>query len=439
MCNDSIYSTETPSNNHHSEEKRFYVYVYFDPYTKEPFYVGKGTGNRAWVHIKSPSNPRDTNKLKKRKIEKILKSGSTPIVKIIKDGLTEFEAYRDEASLIAHYGRLWNHTGCLVNIEEGWGRIGTTRGFRDKNLYTIRNIETSEIMEMTMDDMVEFLNTDPNNVRGLVNGRSLNCLGWCLNSTTDEELKMPLKDKKSYRIKNVMNGEEKSLTQSEMVNILGFSPSNSSMLVNGVCRQSNGWCMSENYGMLGRTTLVGVSHWFNNPSMNIVEYSTQKDLCDKYGLIPSCVSMVVSGKLDSSGGWFCGKEFSKKYIPKSEKQYKLIHYLGEVVYGDEIFLKRFLKSNKTKMLLNGQRRHIGGWFLDYISEEKLKGFRIDGTDPFIHIFKNIKSGEVVKSTKMEFCSLYNIPITKLEKLFKGGVYKREWVLHSHRLGYTIPK
>ena len=32
-------------------ELKYYVYVYSDPDTKKPFYVGKGKGNRVFSHL----------------------------------------------------------------------------------------------------------------------------------------------------------------------------------------------------------------------------------------------------------------------------------------------------------------------------------------------------------------------------------------------------
>ena len=33
------------------KKPRYYVYVYLDPRDSEVFYVGKGTGNRAFAHL----------------------------------------------------------------------------------------------------------------------------------------------------------------------------------------------------------------------------------------------------------------------------------------------------------------------------------------------------------------------------------------------------
>ena len=34
------------------EKLKHYVYLYLDPRTNVPFYVGKGTGNRCFAHLK---------------------------------------------------------------------------------------------------------------------------------------------------------------------------------------------------------------------------------------------------------------------------------------------------------------------------------------------------------------------------------------------------
>ena len=50
------------------EELGYYVYVYSDPDTKQPFYVGKGKGNRVFAHLSD-----ETEKKKVEDIQSLLK------------------------------------------------------------------------------------------------------------------------------------------------------------------------------------------------------------------------------------------------------------------------------------------------------------------------------------------------------------------------------
>jgi len=80
----------------------FYVYVLIDPRTKKPFYVGKGTGNRWFDHIRDAATGVQTRKA--RVIHDILLSGRPPDVVIHRHGLDEATALAIEAALIDVYG-----------------------------------------------------------------------------------------------------------------------------------------------------------------------------------------------------------------------------------------------------------------------------------------------------------------------------------------------
>jgi DNA-binding NarL/FixJ family response regulator len=104
-----------------------YVYVYMNPFKKleneiildiceekfkfdyEPFYIGKGKGNRMFEHLKS--NKSDVNTDKIDIINEITDSGSEPIIRIIKNGLTEYEAYTLENIIITRLNNLTNIIG----------------------------------------------------------------------------------------------------------------------------------------------------------------------------------------------------------------------------------------------------------------------------------------------------------------------------------------
>lgn len=79
----------------------FYVYALKDPRQKpaKPFYIGKGTGNRAWEH-QSIIDDSEKGKL----IQEIKSSGHSIIHTILADDLTEQQALKIEAELIAAFG-----------------------------------------------------------------------------------------------------------------------------------------------------------------------------------------------------------------------------------------------------------------------------------------------------------------------------------------------
>ena len=87
----------------------FYVYAIKDPQSKQPkpFYVGKGTGSRAYDHLVSPDSTR-----KYKRIKEILEAGKKPIIDILVDDLTEAQALKIEAELIAAFGT--EETGGLL-------------------------------------------------------------------------------------------------------------------------------------------------------------------------------------------------------------------------------------------------------------------------------------------------------------------------------------
>ncbi len=88
----------------------FYVYAIFRP-NGVPCYIGKGHGDRAAHHEKTTHN---------RRLARIFAraGGSLPVV-VIRDGLTECEAFAAEIALITALGRANLKTGPLVNLTDG--------------------------------------------------------------------------------------------------------------------------------------------------------------------------------------------------------------------------------------------------------------------------------------------------------------------------------
>lgn len=79
----------------------YYVYALKDPRSSpaRPFYIGKGTGSRAFDHLVNPDKTK-----KYARIQEIEKCGSKPIVDILVEDLTESQALRLESELIAAFG-----------------------------------------------------------------------------------------------------------------------------------------------------------------------------------------------------------------------------------------------------------------------------------------------------------------------------------------------
>ncbi len=89
----------------------FYVYALKDPREKpaKPFYIGKGTGNRAWEHQANIDESEKGNL-----IREILGSGHSIIHTIIADDLNEQQALKIEAELISAFG-IRSQGGLLTN------------------------------------------------------------------------------------------------------------------------------------------------------------------------------------------------------------------------------------------------------------------------------------------------------------------------------------
>lgn len=91
------------------DSQRFYVYAFLrekdSPNGKRlsPYYIGKGCGNRAWSNIG----------------RRALKPSDPSRIVLLRQNLTEDDAYAWEVFYIAHYGRIDKGTGMLWNMTDG--------------------------------------------------------------------------------------------------------------------------------------------------------------------------------------------------------------------------------------------------------------------------------------------------------------------------------
>jgi len=100
----------------------YYVYLYVDPKTKKPMYVGKGKNQRYLHHIKSVVKQPipESGKMFFNTLRNRLKQGfGHPSILIIHNDVTEDVAFNEEKRLIKKIGRKDLNTGPLLNLTNG--------------------------------------------------------------------------------------------------------------------------------------------------------------------------------------------------------------------------------------------------------------------------------------------------------------------------------
>ena len=105
----------------------YYVYVILDPRDSQPFYVGKGEGQRMMRHeVAARGNYKEAHMPHHDRIREILSLGMQPMYEKVMFNVDEITALTKEEALIAQYGRQWNGTGILLNKSPGGYNSGRT-------------------------------------------------------------------------------------------------------------------------------------------------------------------------------------------------------------------------------------------------------------------------------------------------------------------------
>jgi uncharacterized protein len=173
----------------------YYVYALKDPRKSPalPFYIGKGTGIRAYEHAINVDKTR-----KGRRISEIQSSGHEVVVSILAEDLSEVQALKLEAELISAFGTE-DTGGFLTNSVIPSGRAGKERlnivvpsGLREKAQLGLKLLKNA-VLELAKANPGGVQNSDAVKTLGLQSdyqGGSKDYLVWSILGILMREGKM---------------------------------------------------------------------------------------------------------------------------------------------------------------------------------------------------------------------------------------------------------
>jgi hypothetical protein len=163
----------------------YYIYALKDPRSTPArhFYIGKGTGNRAWDHTLHVDNTR-----KGKRIADIQSEGHVVVTTVLADDLTEAQALKLEAELISAFGTE-DTGGLLTNSVMPSGETPKGR----KNLTVpAGSVEKAQIgLTFLLDAVFELAQANPSGItnadasktlglQSTYNGGSKDYLAWSI-------------------------------------------------------------------------------------------------------------------------------------------------------------------------------------------------------------------------------------------------------------------
>lgn len=180
----------------------YYIYALKDPRNSpaKPFYVGKGTGIRAWEHTVRVDTTR-----KGKRIAEIQAEGAQVITTVLADELSEMQALKLEAELIAAFGTE-DTGGLLTNSVMPTGNrrerpnIIVPAGVVEKAQIGVELLK-SAVLELAHANPVGISNSDAAKTLGLQSdyaGGSKDYLSWSVLGLLMREGKMKRGEQKKH-------------------------------------------------------------------------------------------------------------------------------------------------------------------------------------------------------------------------------------------------
>lgn len=227
----------------------FYIYAHFIPNITTPFYVGKGSSNRAWS--KSSRSPLWKNIVKKYGVE----------IKILYVNLNEQMALFLEKELIKKYGKRCDYTGCLINFTDGGEGISGYKHTEEAKkkigkFFKGKKLSAEHVTKMTCSRK-----------------------GKLVSETTRLRLSiLRIGTKLSEEHKKKIGNSHRGMKRSELAKLN----------------------LSIGQGVQPVKLL--------SPNGEIVVVTNRADFCRKYNLHPRCIRHVIQGKVKYHNGWSLYRE-----------------------------------------------------------------------------------------------------------------------------------
>lgn len=331
----------------------FYVYLHRKKTTGEVFYVGKGSGRRAY-------DRRGRSRWWKSTVEK-----HGYIVEIYMDCLQEWYAFELEKDLISLYGRRDKGEGSLVNACDGGegnsGAIHTPERkaqtsllfssrdspTRDKTVYSFVNIKTLQEVKRTRYDFQNEFNIDPS---GLFSGK-LTAKGWCLKSRFERATnKLVIGDKSIYRFENA-DGSVFSGTRAQFRKKYNIEPY---PLVHNQVNFLKGWVICDGRAKVPKEDTI--EYCFLNKKTGDIFNGTRTAFRKQYGF--TLDDLFRTKALSSYNNWCIVGKYSKFPLYSYSIQNKTT---GKIFTGQRFEFEREYPEVKSSIFCENNVHFTNGW------------------------------------------------------------------------------